>query len=201
MLHELQHDFMCYQQLTHDDAVSMQHERNIPARILNETEHDVWEQIELEFGPLDKLSDHELIQRLATEMHIATLRGERAVRVPAEVAERVLGAVLAKCRRGASANDKPALIEANRLMRKLSAHVRAQKPRPKHRPHKNWFLRRAAKIACYELKQRQRELMSLEGLSSGDALHQAAEEIAPGYFVQSATLISWWANPGRRRRK
>ena len=202
MLHGLQHHFTCYQWPTHDVDVSMQHERNISRRILNETENEAWEQIELEFGPLDQISDAELKHLLEIEMRVAaSIHGKQTLRVPFEVTERVITTVLAKCRRNGSADDRLALIKTERLLRGLCARNRADKLRPKHRPRKNWFLRRAEKIACHELKQRQRELMYVARLSSGDALNRAAEEIAPGYYVQPATLISWWANPGRRRRK
>ncbi len=70
MLQGLQHYFTYYQRLTHDVAVSMQHERNISRRILNETEHEAWEQIELEFGPLDQIRDAELKHLLEIEISV-----------------------------------------------------------------------------------------------------------------------------------
>jgi hypothetical protein len=131
---------------------------------------------------------------------VARVRSE-PLTVPAVVAEKVLTSVVNNCRVNASTSNRRMLTEAKQLLRMLRAHIRAQNPRPRHRPKKNWFLKRAERIAVGELKRRCRELMYAEGLSRGDAIDQAAEEIAPGYDISPGTLISWYANPARRRRK
>jgi hypothetical protein len=175
-----------------------------------ETPEEIWEQIELEVGPLHQLPQDILQQRLATEMKIASaMYGEQAILVPPEIFERVLTEVMARNRHKISADDTPRLMEVERMLRKLRERDRAAKARPNHRPRKNWYLRRAMEIACHELKLRQRELMwetdeqgkKIKKMSSSDARIAAAEEIAPNCYTTAGTLLSWAANPGRRRRK
>jgi hypothetical protein len=176
----------------------MQHACNIPRRVLNATPEQVWEQIELEFGQLDKVSDEHLKQRLGTEMNIAEWYGKQTVRVPAVIAERVLTDVIDKYGRNAPV---AVLADTKRLLRILRNRLRKERRRPNHRPRGSWFKQRTERIACDKLEQRWRELMYSENLSRDDAIQKAAEEIAPGYYIRPATLLSWRANPKRRRRK
>ena len=188
----------------------MQQKRNMPGRFLRETPEEVWEHIEDEFGALNQparrngkprlgmIDDAELKQRLTTELRFAEWRGDTTLRVPREVAERVIGAVLEKCRGG----EPAALKRADTALRRFSKQTRAAKGRAAHAPRKNWLAQLLQDEACDRLLERQRELMADKTKNYShpnyDALHQAANEIAPQYAVSADTLISWLANPGDR---
>jgi hypothetical protein len=116
------------------------------------------------------------------------------LRVPPIIAARVLSDVIDKFRRSArSVEDKQAIVECSRLLRRLRASLPR---RPRHRP-RNWIVRQARADAVHEF-----ELMRLkyrnDGLSRDEAIERAATEVAPCYAVKPATIKSWWAHPGRR---
>jgi hypothetical protein len=176
----------------------MQQDRNKRRSIPNYTPEQAWEAFEHEFGPLAKVDVERLKQWLLTLLGLDAFHDRPTMRVPVDVAIRVLQEVIDKCpHHKLSAEVRDMRISANKMLRA----VRKSRAGPKHRPRKNAFLKLAEGDACHELEQRRRELMYYQGMSSDDALHQAAEEIAPGYMVRPATLISWLGNPGRRRRR
>jgi len=131
----------------------------------------LWREIENEAGPLDQIDIDGMKRALELALVEATIRGENVVKVPASIAKRMLA--------------------------DLKAQQHGLSLRPKHRPRKNWWLRRWEQTAVAQFDRRRRGLQA-EGRSRDDAIREAAVEIASGYFVSPATLISWWANPGRR---
>jgi hypothetical protein len=146
------------------------HRFNIPTR----SPKVLWREIENEAGPLDQIDIDGMKRTLELALVEATIRGESVVQVPPQIVKRMLA--------------------------DLSAQQRGRSLRPKHRPRKNWWLRRWEQTAVSQLDRRRRELQA-EATPSNDAICQAAAEIAGHYLVRPATLISWWANPGRLQRK
>ena len=140
----------------------------------NRSPETLWREIEREAGPFDQIDIDGMKRALELASVEAAIRGESDVQVPVKIVERMLA--------------------------DLRAQQRGRSLRPNHRPSKNWWLRRWEQTAVAQLDRRRRELM-IAGQSRGDAIQQAAREIAGGYGVSAATLISWWANPGRLRRK
>jgi hypothetical protein len=143
---------------------------NIPTR----SPRDLWREIEDEAGPLHEIDIDGLKRALELALGEATIRGETVVQIPPQIARQMLA--------------------------DLRARQRGQSLRPKHRPKKNWWLRRWEKTAVAQFDRRRRELQT-EGKPREEAIQQAADEVAGNYFVRPATIISWWANPGRRRLK
>jgi hypothetical protein len=135
----------------------------------------LWRAIEQEAGPFDQIDVDGMKRALELALIEATIRGDSVVQVPVKIAERILADLRAQQQRGRSL-------------------------RPNHRPRKNWWLRRWEQTAVAQFDHRRRELM-IAGQSRDDAIQQAAREIAGDFFVRPETLISWWANPGRLRRK
>jgi hypothetical protein len=146
------------------------------------TPEDLWSQIEEECGPTDEFDDDLVKVGLTGELLKHHLRreliirqqffGEHSLLVPPEIAARVFTAVLKKCT-PAPATDRDTLNDARRLLCVMLRRLRAARPRPAHRPRKNWWLRRRDLIACYELEARRRELQR-SGSSRHDAIAQAA---------------------------
>jgi hypothetical protein len=134
----------------------------------------LWREIENEAGPLEQIDIDGMKRALELALSEATIRGETVVQVPAQIAKRMLA--------------------------DLRAQQHGRSLRPKHRSRKNWWLRRWEQTAIAQFDCRRRELQA-KAVPRDDAIWQAAREIADGYLVGPATLISWWANPGRLRRK
>jgi hypothetical protein len=183
--------------------MAMQHSRNMRGRRLaTVTPPDLWEQIELECGPLDKVPDDLLRHHIARE---ATISGG-ALSLPPVVALRVLDAVIALCGPNVSATDKTAVARVRTLLRKRR---RAIKPRrPFKRPRRNWAERGAIEELCRELKELTERKKRERGPAkrgahehvASNAKRDAAREIAIPRGIPAKRLLSWAANPGRRRR-
>jgi hypothetical protein len=142
-------------------------------KIPTRTPNALWLEIKNEAGPLDQIDIDGMKRALELALVEATIRGESVVQVPVPI--------------------------ARRMLTDLEAQQRGRSLRPKHRPRKNWWLRRWEQTAVAQFDCRRRELA--EVLSRDDAIDQAANEIAPHFRVGPATLITWWGNPGRRQRK
>ncbi|MGE0060914.1 MAG: hypothetical protein AB7T86_02420 [Xanthobacteraceae bacterium] len=134
----------------------------------------LWTEIEDEAGPLDQIDVEGMKHALALAAGEAFIRGDSVVLVPPAIAQRMLA--------------------------DLKAQLQGRSLKPKHRPRKNWWSRRWEQTAVAQFDSRRLELQA-EGLRRDDAIQQAASEIAPNYYVDPTTVISWWRNPARLRRK
>jgi hypothetical protein len=150
--------------------MSAQRRFNIPTR----SPTALWTEIEDEAGPLSQIDVEGMKHALALAAGEAFIRGDSVVLVPPAIAQRMLA--------------------------DLKARLQGRSLKPKHRPRKNWWLRRWEQTAVSQLDQRRRELQA-QGVSRDNAVQQAADETAPNYYVTPATIISWWKNPERLRRK
>jgi hypothetical protein len=161
---------------------------------------EVWWNMEAELGPPKSMTDDQLQQCLRLSLRSAEITGEDHVRVPPEVADRVLSDLIDRLRRYArgmgSVESKQKIIVINRLLTQWRRST--IRPRPRHRPRKNWFERFVQDEAVREFNQRRSQLTE-SGLRRDDAEDKAAAEIGANYEVSPATLISWSAHPGRRR--
>jgi hypothetical protein len=178
-------------------------------RLLTVAAQELWDRIELEFGPLDDLTDDEIRHHVARE---ASISGGPLL-VPPVIAARILADLIARCRPNIADADKSTrtkFAEARRLLRKLKDRVRRR--RPFRRPRSNWVVRHARIEMVTELKElalryaRQRKLAAKPGTHEHiafNARQDAAREVAIPHGIAKATLLSWAANPGRylRRRR
>jgi hypothetical protein len=173
-------------------------------RLAHGTPEDNWRAIEDEYGTLDWTADAVLKHIMKTELRIAEILAKidrdpkpKCLSVPPVVAIRILSDVLdkLKLRRSAlTADDKQAINAAKVELRRALATLPR---RSKHRPRKDWLAQRNEIEAVQEFDQLFRRLMK-KARGRDEAIAQAAGEVAPCWGIKPATLISWWAHPGRR---
>jgi hypothetical protein len=160
---------------------------------------EVWWNFEAELGPPNSMTVDQLNQCLRSLLRFAEITGENYLRVPPEVANRVLSILIDRLRRSAKSKrlieSKERIIVISRL---LTQWRRATFKPGTGRPRKNWFERLVQDEAVHNFKRRRSQLTECS-FNRDDAEHKAAAEIAPDYKVKPATLISWSCHPGRRR--
>jgi hypothetical protein len=113
---------------------------DIPTR----SPRDLWREIESEAGPLHQIDIDGLKRALELAAVEALIRGESVVQVPRQIAERMLA--------------------------DLRAQQRSQSLRPKHRPRKNWWLRRWDQTAVAQFDRRMEQSRE-QPLVFGISLH------------------------------
>jgi hypothetical protein len=182
--------------LTHDERQAL-----LRQRFAAQSPEDVWDGIEDEFGPLDRLSDEDLKQVLGPLMWAAAFANEGAtaslMRLPAVVWVQMLQSHVSALRKK-KAGGSIAIEQISGQLRVMRSRL---VKRPKHRPRENWHERRFHEQACVELKRMTRELMASDGMNYNAARLAAADRIAPQYGWSPSTLLTRASSPGRFRRR